>query len=136
VSASDNRALVERYFRAIGGDGDLADVFAPDVQWHLPRTNPMGSPHVGLDAVMAMLTSGVDLYDPTAMQTEVHTMIADDDHVAVRLTFRTRTAAGEPYEGDYQFQFACEDGRITAVWESPDTLYQERMGVFAAYDRA
>jgi ketosteroid isomerase-like protein len=136
MSATTNRALIERYFRAIGGDGDLADVFSADVEWHLPRTNPMGSPHVGLDAVLAMLSSGVDLYDPAAMRTEIHTIVADDDHVAVRLTFHTRTATGTPYEGEYQFLFACKDARITAVWESPDTLYQEQMGVFASYDRA
>jgi hypothetical protein len=36
-------------------------VFHPDVRWNLPRTNPMGTPIVGRDAVLAMLGSGIDL---------------------------------------------------------------------------
>jgi ketosteroid isomerase-like protein len=48
----------------------------------------------------------------------------------VRLTFHTRTRAGAPYDGDYQFVFAVGDGRITEIWKQPDTLYQEQMGVF------
>jgi ketosteroid isomerase-like protein len=63
-------------------------------------------------------------------RTEIHTVVADDDHVAVRLTFHTRTRAGAPYDGDYQFVFAVGDGRITEIWKQPDTLYQEQMGVF------
>jgi ketosteroid isomerase-like protein len=80
-----------------------------------------------------MMGSGIDLYDATEMRTEIHTIVADDRHVAVRLTFHTRTSAGVPYTGDYQFLFAVHNGCITEVWEQPDTLYQEQMGVFARY---
>jgi ketosteroid isomerase-like protein len=93
----------------------------------------MGTPIVGRDAVLAMLGSGIDLFDPSSMKTEIHTMVADADHVAVRLTFRTRTAAGVDYRNEYLLLFAIRDDRITEVWEQPDTLYQEQMGVFASY---
>ena len=56
------RALVERYFALMGAGGDLREVLAPDIVWHLPRTNPMGTPIRGLDAVLEMLGRGVDLY--------------------------------------------------------------------------
>lgn len=130
VGAQKNREIVARYFEIIGGGGDVREVFAEAIRWNLPRTNPMGTPMVGLESVLAMLGEGIDLYDATQMHTEIHTVVADDDHVAVRLTFHTRTRAGTPYDGDYQFIFAVDDGRITEIWEQPDTLYQERMGVF------
>ena len=128
------RALVERYFALMGAGGDLREVLAPDIVWHLPRTNPMGTPIRGLDAVLVMLGRGVDLYDPANMRFEVHRLIADEGAVAVRMTFHTTTAAGKPYDGEYQLQFACQAGRIREVWESPDSLYQDRMGVFADYE--
>ena len=131
VGREANLALIERYFDLVmRGTGDPANVFADDVAWHLPRTNPMGGPHRGRDAVLTMLESGVALYEPAAMSSEVHTVVADDEHVALRLTFRTRTTAGRDYEGEYQFIFECRDGLITNVWESPDTLYQDQIGVF------
>jgi ketosteroid isomerase-like protein len=133
VTADDTRAVIERYFELMMTGGDLTQVFADDIVWNLPLTNPMGTPIEGLDAVLEMLGAGVALYDPDDMHTEIHRLIADADGAAVRLTFHTRTAAGRPYEGRYQFQFAVRDGRIVEVWESPDTLYQEQMGVFAAY---
>jgi ketosteroid isomerase-like protein len=132
VGRQQNLALIERYFDLVmRGVGDPSDVFADDVTWHLPRSNPMGGPFVGRDAVLEMLAAGVALYDPTAMASEVHTVVADDTHVAIRLTFRTRTTAGRDYEGEYQFIFECRNGRIFNVWESPDTLYQHQIGVFA-----
>ena len=134
MGAAENRALIERYFDLVmRGQGDPADVFADDVTWHLPKSNPMGREHVGRAAVLEMLGSGVDLYEPGSMSTEIHAVVADDDFVAVRLTFHTRTASGRDYDGEYQFLFGCRDGRIVDVWESPDTLYQEQMGVFASH---
>lgn len=135
MTAARTRALIERYFELAMG-GDPSELFAPDIVWHLPRTNPMGTPIVGLEAVRAMLARGFALYDPEDMRSEVHRIIAGDDgFAAVRLTFHTRTAAGQPYAGEYQLQFECRDGAIAQVWESPDTLYQERMKVFADYAR-
>jgi uncharacterized protein len=133
MGRQENLALIERYFDLVmRGTGTPEAVFAEDVSWHLPKSNPMGRTHDGRDAVLEMLGAGVDLYEPSSMSTEIHTVVADDTHVAVRLTFRTRTAAGRDYEGEYQFLFECRDGLVTNVWESPDTLYQEQMGVFAA----
>jgi len=134
MGTQENRALIDRYFDLVmRGIGTPEDVFAEDVSWHLPQSNPMRGSYTTREAVLEMLGSGVDLYEPSSMSTEIHTVVADDTHVAVRLTFRTRTAAGRDYEGEYQFMFECRDGLIVNVWESPDTLHQEQLGVFASY---
>ena len=116
----------------MGAGGDLREVLAPDIVWHLPRTNPMGTPIWGLDAVLVMLGRGVDLYDPANMRFEVHRLIADEGAVAVRMTFHTTTAAGKPHDGEYQLQFACEATLNMA--KQPEILELMRQANFMYFD--
>ena len=61
------------------------------------------------------------------------TLVERRERSARTATFHTRTRAGADYAGEYQFLFAIRGDRIAEVWEQPDTLYQEQMGVFASY---
>ena len=128
MSAADSKAVVERYFEALrSGDPGLPDLLADDVTWWVPEASPMGGTHEGRDAVLALMGSGTDLYDPTVpLEISVESMIAEGDRVAVQLVIDARTAKGEPYHNDYHFAFEVRDGRIQAVREYVDTLYVQQ----------
>lgn len=136
TSTSQNRRLIEHYFRAILGEDDsreLADFFTADATWQVPRSNPQirPNPRVGHAAVMDLLTSGVGVYAPGSMTLELHRLVADDMHVVAQFTMRANLASGAPYENDYCFVFALREGRISGVWEYLDTWHQQAQGTWA-----
>lgn len=134
MTAAKTRALIEQYFDTLMQGGDIGELFTEDVVWHLPRSSPMGGPFRGREAVLAMLGAGVGLFDLSSLSIELHAIAADQSQAAARFTLKATTAAGAAYENDYLFFFACANGRISAVWESLDTLHQQQTGLFAAQD--
>ena len=130
-----NKALVMRYFDIIGGRlaAPLADCFTPDARWHVPASNPMikPNPKCGIDGVMEVLSSGVDIYAPGCLDVRIEAVIADRHDVAAQFTLNARLANGTPYENRYFFRFRIAGGRIAEVWEYLDTLHQHNLGTFA-----
>ena len=124
-----NRKLIESYFATLTSGGDIGTFFSDDIVWQLPRSNPLGDRFVGRDSVLEMFGKAVGLFDPSSLSIELQALVADSEHAVARFVLRGLTAAGAPYENDYQFFFACRDGRITAVWEMLDTLHQARTGL-------
>ena len=123
-----NKDLVREYFRRMSaGDPDVHEMLSADVTWWVPESSPMGGTHEGKDAVLALMGSGVDLYDAdTPMQIEVEQLVAEGDTVCAQLVITARTASGEPYRNHYHFVFRIRDGGIVAVKEYVDTLYVQR----------
>lgn len=132
MTAAKSRVLIEQYFDTLMQGGDISELFTEDIVWHLPRSSPMGGPFRGREAVLTMLGAGVGLFDPSSLSIELHAIAADHDQAAARFTLKATTVAGAAYENDYLFFFACANGRISAVWESLDTLHQQQTGLFAA----
>lgn len=128
-SAQENRARVERYFDKIQtGASDIADLFADDACWIAPQSSPVGRRHDGKAAVLALMSSGVGLYDPSVpMQIDIETMAAEGEHVFVEMNLRGRTLGGAPYLNHYVFVFRFVDGLITEIREHLDTHYAQRM---------
>ena len=123
-----SKRAVERYFEAMrAGAPELPDLLTDDVTWWVPEASPLGGTHTGKPAVLALMASGTDLYDPAVpLEITVRSMIAEGSHVAVQLVIDARTARGEPYHNDYHFAFEVRDGKIAAVREYLDTLYVQR----------
>ncbi|MEZ4330594.1 MAG: nuclear transport factor 2 family protein [Myxococcota bacterium] len=126
--AERNLDLVDRYFELLQkGDPGIAELFSPDACWLAPRSAPVGRRHEGLDAVLALMASGLGLYDTTQpMQIERTASLAGDERVYVEMTIRATTRRGEPYENHYVMAFDLRDGRIVEVREYVDSLYAQR----------
>lgn len=126
--AQANRELVERYFAAVGaGDPEVGALFSEDAVWVAPASSPVGRRHEGRPAVLALMASGVGLYDAShPLEITPEAIAAEEDRVFVELTMRARTGQGEPYENHYVFVFTIRDGRIAEVHEHLDTLYAQR----------
>lgn len=129
VLARDNLALVDRYFELMQkGDPGIAELFAKDARWLAPQAGPLGRSHEGLDAVLALMASGIGLYDSTRpMQIERTAYLAGDELVYIEMTIRATTKGGLPYENHYVMVFQIRDGRIAEVREHVDSLYAQRL---------
>ena len=123
-----NRALVERYFDLVAsGDPEIATLFSENAVWVTPQSSPMGRRHEGKDAVLALMSGGVGLYDAdTPMEIQRNAVAAEGEHVFVEMTMNARTGQGESYQNHYVFVFQLRDGLIVEVHEHLDTLYAQR----------
>lgn len=128
MGIEENKALICRYFDAIRtGEPPLPDLLSDDITWWVPAASPMGGLYEGKAAVLGLMRSGADLYDPsTPMKVELTRLVAEGDDVCARVTIEARTARGEQYRNHYHFAFCVRDGRIAEVREYVDTLYAER----------
>ena len=120
--------LVDRYFDCIGrGDPSVADLLAPDIIWLAPASAPVGRRHEGRDAVLALMGTGIDLYDPeTPLAIEREAIASSGDRVFVEMTITAKTAAGEDYLNQYVFVFTIREGLIVEIHEHLDSLYAQR----------
>ena len=126
--AASHVALIDRYFECVAtGDPGVADLLAEDIVWRAPASSPLQGPFEGRDAVLALMGSGVGLYDPnTPLDMRCTALAANGDRVFVEMEIRGRTRAGEAYENAYVFVFTVRDDRIVRVHEHLDTLYAQR----------
>jgi ketosteroid isomerase-like protein len=124
-----NKALVREYLRAMSeGDPRLPELLTDDVTWWVPPSSPLGGLRQGKASVLALMGSGIGLYDASVpFGIEVEAMVADDAWVAVQMVMTARTARGEDYRNFYHWAFRIREGRICAVKEYVDTLYAQRM---------
>jgi ketosteroid isomerase-like protein len=124
-----NREVVEHYFRSVQtADPEIGALFSPDVCWVAPQSSPVGRRHEGKEAVLAMMATGIGLYDPShPMHIEFESMAAEGDRVFVEMSLSARTAAGAPYLNHYVFVFRLAEGLIVEIHEHFDTHYTQRM---------
>jgi steroid delta-isomerase-like uncharacterized protein len=127
MSAQENKALVRRYFEEVwnGGNPERADAFlSPDYTFHPP--GPPGALDVA--AWKEFFRSFVDAFPD--MRFTIEDMVAEEDRVAVRLTFRgTHTG---PFQGipptDRSVTVGgisierISEGRIVEGWTHNDAL--------------
>lgn len=127
-----NKATIERYFREILDQGNIAslpELMTADAVLHRP-----GFDVVGVEAAMQRLRTV--LGDYAAFSTELSGLIAEADMVAVRVHHRTRVkphvfrsragdldvAAGQDLEWRAIVQFRMKDGKIAEEWVMRDEL--------------
>lgn len=139
ASAAANKALILDYFAVVGGRSDksIGDFFAADVVWQMPQSNPMTpNPRRGFAAVMELMGAGIGVYKAGTIQIDLQHLIADDEQVAAQFTLSAQLANGNGYDNNYSnhycFVFSIANGKIAAVWEYLDSLYQWRQGALGA----
>ncbi|MFG2980680.1 nuclear transport factor 2 family protein [Streptomyces sp. NPDC048258] len=109
-------ALFHRTMAAFAaGDMDaLAELFHPDVLWHVGGSNVLAGDHRGRDATFALFGREFQLTGGT-YRPQIHDVLADDDHT-VALLHVTATRDGRTLDLDYALVLHIRDGRITEGW--------------------
>lgn len=127
--AARNREIVERYFEQMRtGAPEIEALFSEEACWVAPQSSPVGRRHEGKAAVLALMGSGISLYDRSRpMELQIESMAAEGDRVFVEMTIEATTAGGEPYRNHYVFVFRLQEEKIVEIREHLDTLYAQHM---------
>ena len=125
MGATENRRLIEDYFRKVGaGDPSLPEALSDDVVWWVPPGSDMAGLYEGKPAVLEMFAKGIGLYSQTdPMRVTVEELVAEGETVCAQVVIEAKTAGGRDYRNHYHFVFKIRDGKIRAVKEYVDTKY-------------
>jgi ketosteroid isomerase-like protein len=111
-----NARLGRRIFESLGaGDDDaMMEAFTDDVIWHAPGTNRFSGRFDGKDAVRErfgrMRASGI------SPRSEVHDVVANDEHVVALVHLHVESPGGERYDQPQVQVMHVRDGRISELW--------------------
>jgi uncharacterized protein len=116
VTQRQNVDVFKRAYAAFttGDMEKLAEVFAEDVVWHTPGSNPLSGVHRGRDAAFASFAKEFELSGGT-YRPEIHDVMATDDHT-VALLRTTAQRNGKELDGNEILVFHIEGGLITEAW--------------------
>ncbi len=92
----------------------IRSYLAEDVTYHVPGNHSLSGDHVGLQAVLALLASGVARTDGT-LKVEPHEVMATDDHV-VALVKISATRDGRQFSYNGVNVYHVKDGKLTEAW--------------------
>lgn len=126
---SDNITTVRKGFTAFAtGDMDtLREVFAPDIEWHLPGRSTISGDYHGIDAVLGFFGTLFEISGGTFKAQLLECGELTSDLVAC-LIHRSGTAPAGTIDQRTVLLFQMRDGRATEVTEFAYDLY--------AYDEA
>ena len=96
---------------------------ADEVVWHVPGRCPIAGDYKGREAVLGYLSAIDELSGGTYEISEVHDVIANDDHV-VGLHHSTGTRPGKTYDYNETVIMHIRDGMVTEVWEVYGDQYE------------
>jgi Ketosteroid isomerase-related protein len=103
-------------------DGFLG-LLADDVVWHVPGAARSAGTYKGRQAVLDYITSIDELSGGTYQISEVHDVVANDDH-AIGLHHSVATRPGKTYDYNETIIVHVRDGLITEVWEVYGDQYE------------
>lgn len=112
-----NEDLARRGYAAFatGDMGVLSELFSDDIRWHSPGRSPIAGDFKGKEEVLgsfgriAELTGGNFTLD-------IHSILADDEHVVALLTTHAEREGGKTYDGIGTQVFHVRDGEVTESW--------------------
>jgi ketosteroid isomerase-like protein len=121
-----NETLARQLFEAFDkGDVDtLKGLVSPDIRWH-----EAGSPEViqGREAVQARFAMAAGL----ETDVELHTILADDDHVVSLVKARMRKPNGDEVSYPAVEVAHMKDGMVTERWAFMDAVPPDVQAFFA-----
>jgi ketosteroid isomerase-like protein len=118
-----NEELVRRGYQAFA-EADMAtlnELFADDLVWHAPGRNQLAGTFRGKEEVFATFMKVAELSGGT-FKLDIHTILADDEHVAV-LARATGEREGRTLEDNSVQVFHIRDGKVTEQWLYPGDAY-------------
>ncbi len=101
--------------------GDLDTVrssWDDDIVYHFPGASPIAGDHKGKDGVLAFLAKVAEMSQGTFRISEVHDVLANDQHVVALLTM-TATRKGKQLTWDQANIYHIRNGKTTEVWGVP-----------------
>jgi ketosteroid isomerase-like protein len=122
-AAQTNAAAMKRAIDAfVAGDlAALAEVFAPDVRWHLPGRSAIAGDYVGREAVFGLFARMAALTDGT-IRTNPQRIIGDEDG-GVIITTDTAERGGRKLSAHVMLRVHVRDGKLVELWEHIADLY-------------
>ena len=120
-----NQTLMRRLYELFS-QGDVEGflgLLADDVIWHVPGRCPIAGEYKGREAVVGYLTAIDELSGGTYQISEVHDIVANDDHV-VGLHHSVATRPGKTYDFNETVVLHIRDGSVTEVWEVYGDQYE------------
>jgi uncharacterized protein len=123
VSAGENKRLIADAFDAWAkGDGNFFDLLADDATWTIPGSSPIAGTYHGRQEFLdrAIQPIGARLAKP--IRPTVHSIVAEDDTVAVMWEGHAVALDGRPYDNRYSWVMRLQGGRITeatAFFDAP-----------------
>ena len=103
------------------GDLDtLRDLFSPDIVWHSGGNNPLTGDYKGIDEVFGYFGK---IFEATNgdMQTEVHDLLANDEHGVAITHVRASRPDGRTMDMNQIGVFHQDDqNRVTEAWILPE----------------
>jgi len=121
--AHPNEDLIRKGFAAFAS-GDMAtlnDLFDDDIVWHALGRNQLAGTFLGKEAVFGELQKVGELSGGT-FKLELHTVLADDEHVAV-LVRAMGEREGRTLDDNSVQIFHVKDGKVTEQWLYPGDVY-------------
>lgn len=111
-----------RLVSAFGDVETMAALYAPDIQWSLPKTLPFPRPMVGREAVVAFNTAVWTVHYRPDCTVEILDEVGDGRSSAVRFIYRAHSnLAGKLYENEYTLFVRSGPAGIVEVFEAMDT---------------
>ncbi len=104
----------------------VAAAFAPDITWHTIGGNTIN----GVEELAASMSVMTD--DGASVQTEVHDVVGNDDHV-IALVEATASSGGESFVYRTAEIMHVSDGKITERWAFSDDT-QRIIDFFSQFD--
>jgi hypothetical protein len=111
-----NAELLRAHLDALAG-GDIAtamSLYADDVVFHYPGSNPLAGTYRGKQEVLRLMGTVMELTKGT-FRPEVHDVVASDEHVAALVTVRAERD-GAPVEWRSVDVFHVRDGKLSEHW--------------------
>jgi ketosteroid isomerase-like protein len=124
--AEHPNAMTGRRLYELFSQGDVEGfqkMLADDVIWHVPGRCPIAGEYKGRQAVLGYLTTIDELSGGTYRISDVHDVIANDDHV-VGLHHSVATRPGKTYDYNETIIMHVREGRVTEVWEVYGDQYE------------
>ena len=125
MSASGDADTIRRAYEAFGrGDMDAirAEAFTADIRWHQGGRSQVSGDYAGIDAVLGYFVKLFELSNGT-FRTEVHDVLASDNHVVVLAAFSGQRGQKSVGNGNYCQVFHMRDGRADECWVTPVDAY-------------
>jgi ketosteroid isomerase-like protein len=127
MGTAEDKDVVSRFFASRMTDFDTArGLMHEDATWTVPGSLPLSGVFKGRDAIFEefMATHTNDFKEITS---EVTRMIAENGTVVVEYHARGVTNKDRRYDTVYYYIVDVVDGRISAVRQSLDTQYTQRV---------
>ncbi|MBW3589645.1 MAG: nuclear transport factor 2 family protein [Actinobacteria bacterium] len=121
--AHPNEELLRKGYKAFS-ESDLETIgtlFADDVVWHNPGKSSIAGDYKGKEQVFELFGKVTQETGGT-FKTEVHDVIANDEHAVVLVT-TSAEKGGKSYEGNGVGVYHVKDGKVTEAWQLAEDQY-------------